>query len=124
MIDDADIQFDDTLLLIEPEAARTHALAVKKLIVTDPPEGGSSVGAGVAAGGSGSPAVTGTTVGGKVITATPKAKSFHGTAEVTPATAKMRLVQIAEEIISLLCADPNATVRVTLEIDAEFPHGA
>ena len=54
---------------------------------------------------------------------TPKARSFHGTAEVSPATAKMRLVQLAEEVISLLCSDPNATVKVTVEIDAEFPAG-
>ena len=40
------------------------------------------------------------------------------------ATAKMRLVQIADEIVSLLAADPNATIRVTLEIAAEFPSGA
>ena len=36
----------------------------------------------------------------------------------------MHLVQIAEEVISQLCADPNASVRVVLEISAEFPDGA
>lgn len=35
----------------------------------------------------------------------------------------MRLVQIADEIISLLTSDPQATVNVTLEITAEFPNG-
>jgi hypothetical protein len=27
-------------------------------------------------------------------------------------------------VIALLASDPNATVRITLEIDAEFPQGA
>jgi hypothetical protein len=36
----------------------------------------------------------------------------------------MRLVQIAEEIISVLGSDPNATVKVVLEVSAEFPAGA
>jgi len=32
-------------------------------------------------------------------------------------------VQIAEEIISLLASDPQAVVRVSVEIQAEFPQG-
>jgi hypothetical protein len=36
----------------------------------------------------------------------------------------MRLVQIADEIVSVLCSDPNATVRVVVEISAEFSEGA
>jgi hypothetical protein len=36
----------------------------------------------------------------------------------------MHLVQVAEEIITLLAGDPNATLNVTLEINAEFPSGA
>ena len=36
----------------------------------------------------------------------------------------MRLVEIAEEIVSVLASDPNATVRLTVEISAEFPEGA
>jgi hypothetical protein len=36
----------------------------------------------------------------------------------------MRLVQIAEEIIAVLASDPNATVKVSVEISAEYPHGA
>jgi hypothetical protein len=51
------------------------------------------------------------------------AKTFYGSADVTPATAKMRLVTIAEEIIAVLSGDPNATVKVTLEITADFPGG-
>ena len=36
----------------------------------------------------------------------------------------MRLVQIAEELIALLVADPNAEVTVRVEIQANFPNGA
>jgi hypothetical protein len=43
---------------------------------------------------------------------------------VTPAAAKMRLVEIAEEVISLLVSDPNADVKVTIEVAADFPLGA
>jgi hypothetical protein len=35
----------------------------------------------------------------------------------------MKLVSIAEEIIAVLASDPNATVKVTLEVSAEFPNG-
>jgi hypothetical protein len=34
------------------------------------------------------------------------------------------MVQIAEEIIALLATDPNATLKITVEISAEYPHGA
>jgi hypothetical protein len=33
----------------------------------------------------------------------------------------MRLVQIAEEIIAILAADPTANVTLRMEIRAEFP---
>jgi uncharacterized protein len=36
----------------------------------------------------------------------------------------MRFVQLAEEIIGVLSSDPNAAVKITVEIAAEFPDGA
>jgi uncharacterized protein len=36
----------------------------------------------------------------------------------------MRLVQLADEIVSVLASDPNANIRLTVEISAEFPAGA
>ncbi len=33
-------------------------------------------------------------------------------------------MQIAEEIIAVLAADPNAEVKVSVEIQAHFPNGA
>jgi hypothetical protein len=54
----------------------------------------------------------------------PRATAFFGAVDVSATTAKMKLVSIAEEIIAVLAADPNATVKVTVEISAEFPAGA
>ncbi|NQV28473.1 MAG: hypothetical protein HQ518_29320 [Rhodopirellula sp.] len=36
----------------------------------------------------------------------------------------MWLVQVADEIISLLDSDPNTTLNLTLDIQATFPNGA
>jgi predicted AAA+ superfamily ATPase len=128
---DGGVSLDDTLLLIEPEAAKQHAIAVKKLIQAKPPEAGGG-GGGVVAdpsgngatvvidGGGGHKPVVG---GGGTATAA-KARTFRGSVEVNAALAKSRLNTIAEEVIALLASDPNATVRITLEIDAEFPQGA
>ena len=49
---------------------------------------------------------------------------FNGSVDVNATTAKMRLVQLAEEIISNLAADPQAELRITVEISADFPAGA
>jgi predicted AAA+ superfamily ATPase len=51
-------------------------------------------------------------------------KAWFGSVDVPAATARMRLVQIAEEIIEVLAGDPNAQLRISIEIDAEFPSGA
>ena len=58
------------------------------------------------------------------IAAAARSKSFHGSTAVALAAAKMRLVKIAEEVIAMLAADPNAEVKVRIEIDATFPNGA
>jgi hypothetical protein len=120
---DANVQLDDTLLLIEPQAAAGYAASL-----LPPP-------AKPATGGS-TPELPTATPPGKATTGTPgqppgmegtgspKPQSFHGNVTVNAATAKMRLVQIAEEIIAVLVADPNAEVKVSVEIQATFPNGA
>jgi predicted AAA+ superfamily ATPase len=121
---DAGIQIDDTLLLIEPNAAKLYEEAQTPAPMPVPPTGGDPGQPGgpiptpsTTTGGNGSGAGKGTPI--------PQApKSFHGTVDVPPATAKMRLVQIADEIVSLLASDPNASVKVVLEISADFPDGA
>jgi predicted AAA+ superfamily ATPase len=119
---DKNVQLDDTLLLIESEAARLYEQAEKD--ATKAKQEGllgatQSEVSGTASAGAGIP--------GAGPTAAPspsQARSFHGTAEVPPATAKMRLVQIADEIVSVLGSDPNASVKIVVEISAEFPDGA
>ena len=117
------MQFDDTLLLIDPEAARRYEA---NLSVS--PKPGSGIGEG---GTAQQTAVLGQStlfqppVGGLDAvekTGSGKPKSFYGSVEVSP--AKMRLVQLAEEIISNLVADPLAELKITVEINADFPNGA
>ena len=130
---DGNVQFDDTLLLIEPEAAKQYEASIKKPDVGGGTGTGDGTG-GTTTGGTSAPARTGGqtghddgnghgtgTTGG---TAAAKPKSFHGSIQITPSTAKMRLVEVADEIISVLAGDPNATLNITLEINAEFPSGA
>jgi uncharacterized protein len=52
-----------------------------------------------------------------------KSKAFHGAVDVNATTAKLRLVELAEEIINNLAADPQAELRITVEITADFPAG-
>lgn len=51
-------------------------------------------------------------------------KSFHGSVEVNPTTAKVRMVNLADEIIAVLASDPQANLRITVEMNADFPSGA
>lgn len=53
-----------------------------------------------------------------------RARAFVGSVDVSAAAAKVNLVTIVEEVISLLASDPNAAVRVTLEIAVDLPSGA
>ncbi|NCD25338.1 MAG: hypothetical protein EOL86_07080 [Deltaproteobacteria bacterium] len=53
----------------------------------------------------------------------PQANAFHGCAEISAGSAKARLTELAEEIIAVLAQDPNAEIRVNLEIHAEYPDG-
>jgi predicted AAA+ superfamily ATPase len=120
---DANVQFDDTLLLIEPEAAKAYETTHPATPLPGPMSPG-PVSPGPTPQGPTPPGPTpsGPTPPGP--TPPSKTKSFHGSATVAPAAAKMRLVQIAEEIIAALSADPNAEVKVRIEIEATFSNGA
>lgn len=119
---DANVQLDDTLLLIEPDAAKAYEAAIPPAI----PPGPIPPGPGPLPPGPGptlpEPVPPGPTPPGPV--PTPKPRAFHGNVAINAAMAKMRLVQVADEIIAVLTADPNAEVKVTLEIQVEFPSGA
>jgi hypothetical protein len=120
---DSNVQFDDTLLLIEPGAAKDYE-AANQPATTPGPTNPEPVQPG--------PTPPGPTPPGPIPpgptpprpTPPAKVKSFHGSATVATAAAKMRLVQIAEEIIATLAADPNAEVKVRIEIEASFANGA
>ena len=107
------VQVDDTLLLINPDAAKAYDDA-RAVVV--PPLGDAHGSTGPIPSASNSTPVQ--ISPGNVV------QSYHGTAQIAPATAKMRMVELAEEIISLLAADPDAVVKVTIEISADFPAGA
>lgn len=148
---DANVQLDDTLLLLEPGVAQRYAVQLAAAAADDkahsdtgeqggagsrlsgPGAGWGTEGQSTAGRGIGYPAGAteasspGHTFyesrpGGSAYTT--HAHTFIGTVDVNAAAAKLRLVEIADEIISLLVNDPQANVRVTLEINAEFPNGA
>lgn len=118
---DANVQLDDTLLLIEPEAARAyeaaHQLATPTGSVPHGPIPPDSIPPG--------------TTSHRTIPSVssppglaPKPHAFHGNVNINASTAKMRMVQVAEEIIAVLAADPSAEVNITVEIQVNFPSGA
>ena len=113
-----DVIFDDTLLLIEPTAATTYDAAHRR----KPAEAGSP---GTGSGVQDRPQddVSVSPPGGAPASASGP-HSFYAAAVVPPAAAKVRLVEIADEIVSLLASDPNATVKLSVEIAADFPEGA
>ena len=117
------VSLDDTLLLIEPETAKQYALTQQKQIVGDPrQEGTLDAGTGTATDKPSIPPPE-RPIGGTSLFVAPNAKTFHGSVSVVAILAKSKLNTIADEVISLLASDPNATLRITLEIDAEFPGG-
>ncbi|MEN3165217.1 ATP-binding protein [Tistrella mobilis] len=121
------VVFDDTLLLVEPQAAQACEDANRPAPFPAAPVDATTV-IGVAE----EPSVyvsNGGSVLPRPVTAAPipaaaKPRTFYVSAEVSPEIAKMRLVQIADEIVSVLTSDPKATVRLVVEISAEFPDGA
>lgn len=131
------VQLDDTLLLIEPRSAREYADMLRQeedeRQRSQQGSSGPTGGAATYAGGNGtgnsrfSHANEVTGDGGRIEEGetTPRAKTrFFGAIEVSAATAKIKLVTVADEVISLLANDPDAVVNVTLEVTAEFPSGA
>jgi predicted AAA+ superfamily ATPase len=128
---DANIQLDDTLLLIEPEAAKAHEAAIAAKVVaaaasaahSNPnPTGSAQPGAPTSlplSSGATAPVAPSNTPATQL-----KSKAFYGSVEVNASTAKMRMVQIAEEVIALLASDPTANVKVSVEISAEYTNGA
>src|SRR4029453_891606 len=87
---DANVQLDDTLLLIEPETAKQYE--TMHLVIAPSPGGGGT--ATVLSPGTILPGVN-PTHETPVLAPGSKSHTFIGTVDVNAATAKMRLVQIA-----------------------------
>jgi hypothetical protein len=116
---DANVQFDDTLLLIEPAAATAYELAHPPATPSgQTPDGATSRGSTAR-----EPVVPSSGAAGSGSSATSSAKAFHGTVAIKATAAKMHLVQVADEIISVLSHDPTAEVEIRVEIQAMFPDG-
>jgi len=122
------VVLDDTTLLIEPGKAKEIAAQIaseaakKGEAKLDPTD--TSTGGGI------NPDTT-ATAGGAVkpgggVTTPPAAKPrvYHGSATISPMLARTELDTIAQEVIALLAKEPTATVRVSIEITAEFADGA
>lgn len=121
---DANVQLDDSLLLIEPTFATRYDEA-EKLDDASPATAqvSSSEHASTAA-----TAVTTKVESSSVRTSesvpnVQRLHSLHCSVEVKTSSAKMRMVDLADEIISVLASDVQAQLRVTVEISADFPSG-
>ncbi len=124
------MQVDNTVLLVEPGAAKAYRDTNSLRVAEGAQE---EYGTGT----HGKPRLAETpglfdrtNSGGKEREAVPReglqaggAKSFIGSVEVKPEMAKLRMTEIANEVISVLVGDPRATITVRVEISAEFPGG-
>jgi hypothetical protein len=117
---DGIMHLDDTLVLIEPEAAKKYA--AEQLVVTQIQKTG-FVGTATVQQTSYTPGTDLTKASQPTSGEPAKSHTFIGSVDLNAAAAKMRLVEIAEEIINVLASDPHATVKVCVEINAEFPDG-
>jgi predicted AAA+ superfamily ATPase len=114
---------DDSLLLLDPEVAKAFEESRKEpSTATTPPTTGYETG--------GSQQPPGELREGTKTTPEPPSKplpdgpqSFHASASVSAATARIRLLELATELIERMRDDPTADIRITLEIDARFPKG-
>ncbi len=119
---DPHVQADaDSLLLIEPGTAAAFAKAREAV---KPSSGPASTAGSQPPIGPATPIGSGTTPPiAAPAPASAAVRRFRGTAQIDASTAKMRLRDIADEIIALLASDADATVHVTLDVTAEFPAG-
>ena len=116
----------NTLLLIAPEAAATYEASMAAVAEPESPTNttgerepkttGTPVKSGGVANGDGPTGSAATTV--------KKSKAYYGSVDINPSVAKMQLVQVADEVINLLASDPTAALKITVDINAEFPEGA
>ena len=117
-------QVTTSLLLIEPEAAKQFATTLVPPTPM-PPAVEDNAGGPIPAPRSGNDSKIKTPPPPPQSPMSPQGKfcSFHGSIDIPAAVAKLNLVKIADEIIRILAEDPDANLKVTVEIRAEFPKG-
>jgi len=116
---DSNVQLDATLLLIEPGTAAAYDTANQPKPIPTPPGGSAAILQETP-----SRSILAGPTPPRATLPPAKAKSFHGNVTINATTAKMRLVEVAEEIIAALTADPSAEIKISVEIQANFPNGA
>lgn len=120
----ANVQLDETLLLIEPAHAKGYHQKTLAAMPANPAGSGITDTLGQPSGGLqpaavSNPAGLGAQGDGRTLL-----KNFYGSLDINPTMAKVRLMQVAEEVIQYLANDPKAEVKISLEIQATFPEGA
>ena len=118
------IILDQSLLLIEPTAAKAYAESIKPLELTPPKQPSS---------GGNNPHVAEQPAGwqpGSKTTVTPpaqpqakKAKRFFGSIDLDPIRAGMQFTDVMNEVIENFTIKTGVNVRISIEIEADAPAG-
>ena len=119
-------QVDRDLLLVEPgvAAAVAEKLAKSKPAGPPPTGGGETTASGWPPPVPPPPGTTGVKDGSSPPFGAHLPHHFHGAVIIPASAARMRFIQVADEIVSLIVQDPHAQLEVSVEIRAEFPEGA
>lgn len=128
---------DNSLLLIEPQAAAQFENALQTTTSVASPAGTGATGTvrepqpPVPTSGTSTTTTTGATgtagTGGAVGTvsgvSSPSERSFYGSVEVDAVNAKLRLAEIVDEVVALFLQRPGISVKIKLDIwaDSETP---
>lgn len=110
---DGNVRLDSTLLLIEPVAAAEYAVKLIPRPDNDDEDESDDTGQG-SSGDSGT---------GEEQVVSKKPRNFFGSVDIPAESARMNMIQVAEEIIQVLGQDPEATIDISIEIKATFPEG-
>jgi len=131
----AEVDFDDSVLLIEPSHAKEYATRLenqaaaraapsqnpfREIELSPQTQDASVTSNGVVNIGE----VSQTIARGTIPAQEPRATKFLGTIEIQAPMAKRELTSVADEVIALLVKDAHAKVKITLDIDVEFQNGA
>ncbi len=120
---DSNVDLDDTLLLIELEAAKQYLekISAPSEKQDDTTDGASQLTTTVSEKPTAKSSRANTAIPSSPLLA--KSTNFHSSVDINPATSKIRFVQLADEIIAILASDPQAILNITVEINADYPQG-